>query len=93
MARSTSVKLRDGYPERLKSLAESRQRSANWLVNEAVGKYLDREEARAALLAEMKGLHEEYLAGGRLHLTQEEIGRWTEELRSNPNAPMPEPHR
>lgn len=92
MAKSTSVKLKDGYSERLKALGESKQRSSNWLLNEAVGKYLEREEARAALLIEMKERHEEYVRSGRLHVTQDEMEEWMESLKSDPNAPMPEPH-
>lgn len=92
MTQNTSVKLKDGYRERLKTLADARQRSTNWLLNEAVGKFLEREEARAALFAEMKHLHEEYVQGGRLHLTQDEVERWMEQLKADPGAPMPEPH-
>lgn len=92
MSKSTSVKLREGYSERLKSLGEAKQRSSNWLLNDAVGRYLDREEARAALLVEMKQRHEEYVTGGRLHVTQEEMEEWAQRLKSDPSAPMPEPH-
>jgi predicted transcriptional regulator len=92
MSKSTSVKLKDGYGERLKALGETKQRSSNWLLNDALGRYLDREEARAALLVEMKQRHEEHVRGGRLHVTQEEMEEWAERLKSDPNAPMPEPH-
>lgn len=92
MSKSTSVKLKDGYSERLKALGDTRQRSSNWLLNDAVGRYLDREEARAALLVEMKQRHEEYVQSGRLHVTQEEVEKWFERLKSDPNAPMPEAH-
>jgi predicted transcriptional regulator len=93
MSKSTSVKLKDGYSERLKALAESKQRSSNWLLNEAVSRYLDSEEARAALLIEMREAHEGYVRGGRLHLTQEEVRDWMERRRTDRNAPMPKLHR
>ena len=92
MSKSTSVKLKDGYSERLKALGESKQRSSNWLLNDAIGRYLDREEARAALLVEMKERHEEYVRGGRLHLTQEEVEDWMKRRRTDRNAPMPKLH-
>ncbi len=92
MSKSTSVKLKDGYSERLKALGETKQRSSNWLLNDAVGRYLDREEARAALLVEMKEHHEEYVRSGKLHVTQEEMEEWAERLKRDPNTPMPEPH-
>ena len=93
MSKSTSVKLRDGFDERLKALGEVKQRSNNWLLNEAVERYLDREEARAALLVEMKDLHEEYVRGGRMHLTQEEVQDWMARRRVDRNAPMPPLHK
>ena len=89
MSKSTSVKLKDGYSERLRSLGVSKQRSSNWLLNDAVGRYLDREEARAALLVEMKERHEEFVQSGRLHLTQEEVRDWMERRRTDRDAPMP----
>jgi predicted transcriptional regulator len=92
VSKSTSVKLKDGYSERLRALGETKQRSSNWLLNDALGRYLDREEARAALLVEMKQRHEEYVRGGSLHLTQEEVEEWAERLKTDPNAPMPDPH-
>jgi predicted transcriptional regulator len=93
MPKSTSVKLKDGFDDRLKALGESKQRSTNWLLNEAVERYLDREEARAALLIEMKERHEEYVQEGRLHLTQEEVEDWMARRRLDRNAPMPPLHK
>jgi predicted transcriptional regulator len=92
MAKSTSVKFKDGFNERLKALGETKQRSSNWLVNEAVGRYLDSEEVRLARLAEMKRAHEEYVREGRLHLTQDEVREWMERRRTDRNAPMPKLH-
>jgi predicted transcriptional regulator len=91
--KSTSVKLRDGFDERLKALGETKQRSTNWLLNEAVEHYLNREEARAALLIELRERHEEYVREGRLHLTQEEVAEWMARRRVDRDAPMPPLHK
>lgn len=92
MSESTSIKLKDGTRERLRQLADSKQRSTNWLMNDAIGRYLDREEARLRLLDEMRQAHEDYVAGGRLHLTHEEVVEWFERLKTDRNAPMPKLH-
>ena len=93
MPKSTSVKLKDGFDERLKALGESKQRSTNWMLNEAVERYLDHEETRAALLIELRERHEEYVREGRLHLTQEEVEDWMARRRVDRNAPMPPLHK
>jgi predicted transcriptional regulator len=91
MAKSTSVKLKDGYSERLKSLAETKQRSANWLLNEAVGKYLDDEESAAELRAEVLARHREFQETG-LHVTQEEALDWLRRRAAGEDVPVPKAH-
>jgi predicted transcriptional regulator len=93
MTKNTSVKLKEGFGDRLKALGQFRQRSTNWLLNDAVERYLEREEARAAMLLEMQQAHEEYERGGRLHLTQEEVEEWMSRKRLDRDAPMPPLHK
>jgi hypothetical protein len=45
------------------------------------------------MLVEMREAHEEYVRGGRRHLTQEEVVEWMEQRKTNRSAPMPEPHQ
>jgi len=75
MAESTSIKLRDGYKDRLKAIAEAKQRTANWLVNEAVGRYLDLEESEAEFRAGAERALHEMRETGR-HVTHEEAIEW-----------------
>lgn len=93
MSESTSIKLRDGLKDRLRAIAEADQRSTNWIVNEALEHYAAQREKRAALRAEMEQAHREYVEGGRLHLTHEEVVRWMSERKINPTAPMPKVHK
>ena len=93
MAESTSIKLRDGLKERIATIAEDDRRSANWVMNDALEQYVVQREKRAALWRELDELHEEYVAGGRQHLTHDEVVRWMEERKTNPNAPIPKLHK
>lgn len=91
MAHSTSVKLVDGLKERIQTIAEREQRTANKLMNEAISEYVDRKERRAAYLAEVEKRHRELRDSG-LHVTQEEADRWIEGLLRGEGPPLPRPH-
>ena len=93
MSDSTSIKLRDGLKDRVASIAEEDRRSANWIMNEAIERYVEQREKRAALRRELEERHEQYVAEGRLHLTQDEVVGWMSERRKNPSAPMPKLHK
>ena len=93
MAESTSIKLRDGLKDRVKAVAEMRQRSPNHIMNDAIADYVERAERRAALYAELEEAHREYVASGRLQLTHEEVVEWIAKRRTDRNAPMPKLHK
>ena len=44
--RPTTIKIDQDTKERVRRLAESRQRSPHWLILEAIRQYVDREEKR-----------------------------------------------
>ena len=92
MAKSTSVKLKEGYSERLKSLAETKQRSANWLLKDAVGKYLEYEETEAEFRAEALRRVRHFQETG-LHVTNEEAMEWLLRRSRGENVPPPKAHR
>jgi predicted transcriptional regulator len=48
MATPTSIKLDDELKSRVQHLAKHRQRSAHWLMLEAIEQYVEREERREA---------------------------------------------
>ena len=92
MADSTSVKFKDGFKDRLKALAEAKQRSPNWLVNDAVGRYLEHEESAAELRAELERRHREMQETG-MHVTHEEALDWLRRRANGEDVPIPQAHK
>lgn len=86
---ATSIKLDDDLKSRVMRLASGRDRSAHWLMREAIRQYVDREEAREDFHREAVGAWVAYREDG-LHLTGTEtvewLGRWGED------APAPACH-
>jgi predicted transcriptional regulator len=73
--RPVSLKLESGDHDRLKTLAEARQRSAHFLMKEAIHQYLDREEARQAFKDEALDSWRAFKETGR-HLSGQELDDW-----------------
>jgi predicted transcriptional regulator len=92
MSESRSVKFKDGFGDRLKALAESKRRSPNWLINEAVGHYLDREESEAEFRAEAERSLQHMRETG-LHVTHEEAMEWLLRRSRGEKVPPPKAHR
>ena len=59
------IKLPLAERERLKSLAEKKNRSSHWLAKEAISQYLDREEAAERFKQETIDRWEEYRTTGK----------------------------
>ena len=88
---STSVKLDNDLKNRIQHLAEVRQRSAHWIMQEAIRNYVDREEKRDALKQDALQAWDAYKEDG-LHLTLEEADAWLAKLEAGEDAGMPECH-
>ncbi|PVZ82476.1 CopG family transcriptional regulator [Serratia sp. S1B] len=91
MATATSIKLDDDLKSRLQHLAESRRRSAHWLMREAITQYVEREEKRETYLRDAQNAWDEYQKTG-LHLTQEEADNWLAQLEAGQDVEPPECH-
>ena len=89
--RSVAVKLDEGTRERLQRLARARDRSAHWMMREAIAQYLEREERREAFRQDGIRAWEEYQATG-LHLTEAEADAWLADLAAGGDAEPPECH-
>jgi predicted transcriptional regulator len=89
---TTTLKLDEKTKARLRRLGEARRRSAHWLMCDAIGQYLDREEARQKLNRDTLAAWEEYNRTG-LHVTGEEMDAWMKRLEQGENPPPPRPHR
>ena len=76
------VKLDDETRERLKRVAELKQRSAHWLMKEAIRRYLDSEEHFEREKAEDMARYQAYLDTGR-HISNDEMMSWMDEQAEN----------
>lgn len=92
MTTATSIKLDDDLKNRLQHLAESRRRSAHWIMREAITQYVEREEKREAYLRDAQNAWEEFQRTG-LHITAEEADEWLAQLAAGNDVEPPECHR
>ncbi|MGE3832433.1 MAG: CopG family ribbon-helix-helix protein [Parvibaculaceae bacterium] len=88
---TTSIKLDEQTRERIRRLAEARKRSAHWLMREAIGQYVEREEKREKLRRDALAAWSEYQSTG-LHVTEEEADRWLAKLEAGEDEKPPECH-
>ncbi|TVR97822.1 MAG: ribbon-helix-helix protein, CopG family [Rhodospirillales bacterium] len=72
---ATSVKPDAELTRRLDRLAETRQRSAHWMMREAIRQDVEREEARESFRQEALKSWREYRETG-LHLPLEQTAAW-----------------
>ena len=88
---TTSVKLDPETKARVQRLADVRQRSAHWLMREAVEQYVEREEVREQMRQDALAAWTEYQVTG-LHVTGEEADAWLAKLEAGEDAEPPECH-
>ncbi len=89
--RLTTLKIDPDTKERVQRLADVRQRSAHWLMLEAIRQFVDREEKREAFRQDGIKAWNEYQATG-LHLTMEEADAWLSKLESGIDEEPPGCH-
>lgn len=88
---TTSLKLDNALKRRVQKLAESRRRSAHWVMHEAVEQYVDREEKREKLKQDALAAWDHYQSTG-LHATAEEADAWLARLEAGEGVEAPECH-
>ncbi len=88
---TTSLKLDSALKRRVQRLAETRRRSAHWVMREAVEQYVAREEKREKLKQDALAAWSHYQATG-LHTTAEEADAWLARLEAGEDAEAPECH-
>ena len=89
MATTQGIKLDDKTRQRLKDLAEKRQRSPHWLMRTAIGDYLDREEKYEREKAEDMNEYDEYLRTG-MAIDNEVVLAWLGDLADGKDSPWPQ---
>ncbi|HVC63165.1 MAG TPA: CopG family ribbon-helix-helix protein [Acetobacteraceae bacterium] len=72
---ATSIRIDDALKGRVQHLANPRQRSAHWIMREAIAQYVEREEAPERFNQEAMESWAEPRETG-LHLTGEAVGAW-----------------
>lgn len=87
----TAIKIDQTTKERMKRLAEARNRSTHWLILEAIRQYVDREEKREDFRQSAIKAWEVYQATGE-HLTLEEADDWLSRLEAGEDVEPPQCH-
>ena len=88
---ATSVKLDDDLKSRIQHLAEARNRSAHWIMREAIRDYVEREEAREDFKQEALASWTAYQETGR-HLTGQEVRNWLNTWGTDEEKEIPQCH-
>ncbi len=89
---ATSLKIDDSLKSRVQQLANTRRRSAHWIMLEAIQQYVDREEARESFKSEALASWESYQETGR-HLTGQEARDWLKNWGTDDETTVPECHK
>jgi predicted transcriptional regulator len=88
---TATLKLEPEMKERVKHLANAKQRSPHWVMKAAIEQYVEREEKREAAHQDAIKAWEEYKETG-LHLTLEETDAWLAELEAGNDIEPPACH-
>lgn len=72
---ATSLKIDDVTKDRIRRLADARERTPHWIMREAIREYLEREEARESFVADAVLAWEGYRETGR-HLSGDDAFAW-----------------
>ena len=89
--RPVAVKLDQDTRDRLKRLADAKDRSTHWMLREAVSQFVEREEKREAFRQAGLQAWTEFQATGQ-HITHDEADAWLAKLEAGVEAAVPECH-
>ena len=88
---TTSLKLDSATRERVLQIATARRRTPHWVMREAIGEYVEREDRRERLRQDALAAWADYQQSG-LHLTGEEVDAWLAKLEAGEKVDPPECH-
>jgi len=88
MSTTQALKLDDETNSRLKALALQRNRSAHWLVRDALQRYLAEEERYEREKAEDLAEYEDYLLTGKA-IDNDKVASWLNELAAGKRSAWP----
>lgn len=87
--RPVAIKIDEDIKARVKRLAEARNRTAHWLMREAITQYVDREEKRESFRQDTLKAWEEYRTTGK-HVSGEDAEAWLAKLELGNDIEPPE---
>lgn len=87
--RPVAVKLDQDTRDRLKRLADARDRSTHWMLREAVSQFVEREEKRAAFRQAGLRAWEDYQTTGQ-HVPHDQADAWLARLEAGEETDIPE---
>ncbi|WP_294289048.1 CopG family ribbon-helix-helix protein [uncultured Sphingomonas sp.] len=88
---ATSLKIDDSTKDRIRRLADARERTPHWIMREAIREYLEREEARESFLADAMAAWKDYRETGR-HVAGDDTLAWLATWGTADERPAP-PYR
>ncbi|MDP3816914.1 CopG family ribbon-helix-helix protein [Pseudomonas sp.] len=88
---ATSIKIDDELKGRIQHLASLRQRSAHWIMREAIAQYVEREETRESFKQEALASWAAHQETG-LHLTGQETRAWLNTWGAEAETELPKCH-
>lgn len=91
-AKTVSVKLDQDTRTRIEHIAKAQQRSAHWVMREAISQYVEREDKREAFRMDTLKAWDEYQLTG-LHLTATEVETWLASWGTESHLPAPLCHK
>lgn len=89
--RPVAVKLDPQMHDRVKQLADARDRSTHWMLREAVTQFVEREEKREAFRQAGLKAWSNYQETG-LHVSHNEADEWLAKLEAGEESDVPECH-
>ncbi|HMO47071.1 MAG TPA: ribbon-helix-helix protein, CopG family [Rubrivivax sp.] len=88
-ARPVAIKIDADIKQRIKRLAQARQRTPRWLMREAIKQYVEREDRREAYRQVAINAWNDHQATGR-HLTARQADAWLARLEAGQDVEPPE---
>ncbi|MBW2690844.1 MAG: CopG family ribbon-helix-helix protein [Deltaproteobacteria bacterium] len=89
---AVAIKIDQKTKERYKKLARIKDRSAHWMMREAINQYVDREEKRESFRQDAVNSWNEYQETG-LHATGNEVIEWLNSWGTDDEKDVPECHQ
>ncbi len=89
---AVAIKIDQKTKDRYKKLARIKNRSAHWMMREAINQYLDREEKRESVRQDAVNSWDEYQETG-LHVTGDKVIKWLNTWGTDDEKDAPECHQ